>query len=177
MQTMPASKGCLHIYCGDGKGKTTAAIGLAVRALGAGLRVGVACFLKDGTSSELAVLEDLPRCRVFPCPSCVPFTFSMTAEERLSFAEYYHALLQEVLSKAASFDVLILDEILDVLEAGLAEEATLLSYLDGGSHPEIVLTGRRASEMLTSRAAYITVMHAKAHPYQQGQTARRGIEF
>ena len=172
------AKGCLHIYRGHGKGKTTAAIGLAARALGAGLRVGIAVFLKDGTSSELGILRAHPHCRVFPCPPSVPFTFAMTAQEKIRFSEQCSALLQEALASADEVDLLILDEVLDAFETELADETPLLEFLKSPSRPEIVLTGRTASAALIACADYITTMQADRHPYtEQKLAARRGIEY
>ena len=72
----------LHIYTGNGKGKTTAAVGLAVRACGAGLRVAVFQFLKNGSSSEISVLRSLPGMTVETCECCNKFVFRMSEEEK-----------------------------------------------------------------------------------------------
>ena len=74
--------GCVHLYCGDGKGKTTAAMGLALRAAGQGFAVGVAQFLKDGSSGECRALAGLAGVTLFPFLPEVPFTFAMTPERR-----------------------------------------------------------------------------------------------
>ena len=75
-------KGLIHIYCGDGKGKTTAAVGLAVRAAGHGKRVLFLQFMKDGTSGELRVLADIPGITVFPGEKGVKFAWSMSEQEK-----------------------------------------------------------------------------------------------
>lgn len=175
--TARITDGCIHIYRGNGKGKTTAAVGAAVRALGAGLRVGFVSFLKDGTSSELTVLQAHPACTVFPCCAQVPFAFAMTAEERVRFAAYYDALLKDALAKSDQFDLLILDEVLDAFETELVDEAPLIAYIERGKHPELILTGRRAAPLFLAHADYVTTMNAERHPFETGQAARRGIEY
>ena len=68
------AQSCIHIYCGDGKGKTTAAMGLVLRAAGSGKKVLVTQFLKDGSSSELKILRELPDIRVITCPGSLDFS-------------------------------------------------------------------------------------------------------
>ena len=88
-------KGLIHIYCGDGKGKTTAAIGLAVRAAGRGKRVVIARFLKNDDSGEVGVLERVPGITLIPCRKSFGFTWNMTEKERQEAGAYYEALLEE----------------------------------------------------------------------------------
>ncbi|MBQ4617083.1 MAG: cob(I)yrinic acid a,c-diamide adenosyltransferase [Clostridia bacterium] len=167
----------IHIYKGDGKGKTTAAMGLAARALGAGLRVAVACFLKDGSSSELTILRSHERCTVLPCPSSVPFSNRMSDEERLYFSEWYRALTNDILRLSSQVDVLILDEVLDAIELGFVEESAVVSLCTADDHPEIVLTGHHVRDSLLKNADYITTMQADRHPFSNGIVARHGIEY
>ena len=84
-------RGLVHLYCGDGKGKTTAAIGLAVRAAGRGLRVGIAQFLKSGDSGELLILSGLEMVRIFPFLKDVKFTFAMSEDERRTARSFIQA--------------------------------------------------------------------------------------
>ena len=91
-------KGLIHLYCGDGKGKTTAAIGLCIRAAGRGMRVGVAQFLKNGDSGELKILSDLKNLRIFPFLPDVKFTFAMSKAER-SRAEKFTELVAQIKSE------------------------------------------------------------------------------
>ena len=107
--------GLLHIYHGGGKGKTTAAAGLCLRAAGHGLRVGFAQFLKDGSSGECAALKVLPGVTVFDALPHVPFTFSMTPEEREEARDFYASLLRACESAASGLDLLVLDEVLDAV--------------------------------------------------------------
>src|SRR5699024_9113161 len=114
--------GLVHLYWGDGKGKTTAAMGLALRALGRGWRVTVVQFLKDGTSGETEPLRQLGA-RVLACPGPAKFSWEMTPAERERTRAAQDALLEEALSLPC--DLLVLDEACGALEAGLLDEALL----------------------------------------------------
>lgn len=92
-------RGFVHLYCGDGKGKTTAAVGLSVRASGAGKSVLFTQFLKDGSSSELNVLRALPNVKVLCCARNFGFFRSMDKEARAAARRAYTALLEETLQK------------------------------------------------------------------------------
>ncbi len=168
----------LHIYQGNGKGKTTAAAGLCVRALGADRRVGWAAFLKDGHSSELYTLSSHNNFSLFACQEHVPFTFCMTAKEREDAACFYVSLLHSIEQQATAFDLIVLDEVLDAVQTELITEAALLQLIDRiSSTTELILTGRCASPALCNRADYITTMTADKHPFDSGIEARRGIEY
>ena len=170
--------GRLHIYHGDGKGKTTAAMGLALRAAGQGLRVGVAQFLKDGTSGEILMLRRTDNVTVLETLPRVPFVFAMSAEQREEAQTFYAGLLRRCAETAANFDLLILDEVLDAVNTGiLSEEALFALVKERRAGLELVLTGRGPSDELLAQADYITQMVACRHPYEKGVAARRGIEW
>ena len=170
-------KGCIHIYCGDGKGKTTAAMGLALRAAGQGFAVGIAQFLKDGSSGECRALAGQAGVVLFPFLPEVPFTFAMTPEQRDEAARFYAGLLESV-GQRRDLDLVVLDEVLDAVGTGLLEEEALLSLLRCRPEgQEIVLPGRNPSARLQEAADYITDMRALKHPYASGQAARRGGEW
>lgn len=168
--------GLVHIYCGDGKGKTTAAAGLAVRAAGAGLRVLFVQFFKDGSSTEVAVLRTLAGVSVRTCAEAGRFA-NMSAERRAEAKKEQSALLAEALKNAREYDLLVLDEVISACNRGTADEETLLAFLRSGERPETVLTGREPSERLLAEADYITEMKKLRHPFDTGVAARRGIEF
>lgn len=172
-------KGLVHIYCGDGKGKTTAAIGLAVRAAGARRRVLLAQFFKNGDSSELAVLRALENVEVLVCGTRHGFWGNMDEAERARARRDYSALLESALEAARrGAGLLILDEVISACNHGAVEEETLLRFLrENPSELEVVLTGRNPSEALTERADYVTEMKKLRHPYDRGVGARLGIEF
>ena len=157
----------LHLYCGNGKGKTTAAMGLALRAAGRGKRVVIAQFLKGADSGERLAL---------PVPDAVKFSFRMSEDERRSEAQRYQDLLKLISRTARGCFLLVLDEACAAVNTGLLPLEDLLACLDS-LECEVVLTGRDPAPELMERADYITSMEAVRHPFEQGITAREGIEF
>ena len=171
--------GLIHLYCGGGKGKTTAAVGLTVRCAGRGNKVVFAQFLKDGTSGECRVLAKLG-VTVLAANPVGKFSFRMTEEEKAETA----AALGRTFDAATGFAVreratlLVLDEICAAVNCGFLPEKTLTEFLE--SRPdslEVVLTGRDPSENLQVHADYITEMKKRRHPFDEGVAAREGIEF
>ena len=170
--------GLIHIYCGDGKGKTTAAMGLAVRCAGSGRKVLLVQFLKDGRSSEFASLAHVPNIEVIPQTRTFGFTWTLTPEEKKEAAAYYTGLLEEAFRRSGAFDLLILDEALGACTSGMVDEARLLALLEAKPEGlEVVLTGRGPSQALQDRASYVTEMRMVKHPFEQGIPAREGIEY
>lgn len=169
--------GLIHIYCGDGQGKTTAAVGLSVRAAGAGKHVVFVQFLKDGSSSEITVLRTVPGIRVLLADTVKKWFRRMTPEEQAKAKADYTELLEKAFSAAADADMLVLDEAAAACNYGVIDEARLLELLLRKPEDlEIVLTGRKPSEALLSQADYITEMKCVRHPLGCGVAARRGIE-
>ena len=168
-------KGLVHLYCGNGKGKTTAAMGLALRALGQGMQVVVVQFLKNGTSSELEPLKKLGAA-VYSGQPGAKFTFQMNAEEKAQATQENNARLAEALQQPC--DLLILDEICAARNSGMVDEALAKqAVLERPQHREVVLTGRNPEAWMVEAADYITEMQPRRHPYEQGIPARKGIEF
>lgn len=168
-------KGLVHLYCGDGKGKTTAAMGLALRALGQGMQVVVVQFLKNGTSGELEPLKKLGAA-VFSGKPGAKFTFQMNAEEKAQATKENNARLAEALQQPCA--LLILDEICAARNSGMVDEALAKqAVLERPLHREVVLTGRNPEAWMVEAADYITEMQPRRHPYEQGIPARKGIEF
>lgn len=163
----------LQLYWGDGKGKTTAAMGLALRALGHGQRVTVVQFLKDGTSGEISLLR---RCgaTVRACPNA-KFTWQMTDAEKTEARANNNAALQAAL--AEPFELLVLDEACAAYKSGLVEEQLLKVAAARAKTAEVVFTGREPAEWMQAAADYSTEMRAVRHPYEQGVTAREGVEY
>lgn len=171
-------KGLIHVYMGDGKGKTTAALGLALRMAGRGGRVLLAQFLKSENSGERAALRQLPGVTLLPLPEQVKFVFQMTPEEKAAYAEETRHTLHRAAEESRIADLLILDEALGALETGLLPLEELLRFLDGKpAGLEVVLTGRAAPQLLLDRADYITRMDKVKHPFDRGIAARKGIEY
>ena len=168
----------IHLYCGDGKGKTTAAMGLALRMAGAGKQVLIGQFFKNGSSSEIKALQALPGVETFHCVT-VPGLYSrLTEQQRQQAKRDYTAYLLELFQKAEGKDLLILDEAVSACRHGTIPESVILEFLDSHAEcMEIVLTGRQPSEALQARADYITEMRKLRHPFDCGIYARKGIEF
>lgn len=166
----------IHLYCGNGKGKTTAAMGLTLRAAGRGERVVIAQFLKGADSGERYALAKLPQVELLPLPEQVKFTFQMDEQERLEASRRCRALLEQARERAKDCFLLVLDEACAAVNSGLLPLEELLDCLDNLTC-EIVLTGRDPAPQLLERADYITQMEPLRHPYQRGITARKGIEW
>ena len=168
-------KGLIHLYTGDGKGKTTAAMGLALRALGNGLRVTVVQFLKDGRSGELDPLRRLGA-TVYTGRPGTKFVFQMNEEEKAATRALQNENLKAALDCPA--DLLVLDEAcaaweLNMVDRDLLEQA--VRHRPAGQ--EVVLTGRRPAPWMEDLADYSTEMRCWRHPYEKGIQARKGVEF
>lgn len=170
--------GLIHLYCGDGKGKTTAALGLALRAAGAGKQVVFTQFFKDGSSSEIGPLAALPGVRVFHADTVRGFYRNMTPTQREQAGKDYTALFRQVTQAAQEADLLILDEIVSACNRGVVPEKLVTDFLrEKPVRLEVVLTGRNPSAALLELADYITEMRKLRHPFDRGIGARKGIEF
>lgn len=170
--------GLIHLYCGDGKGKTTAALGLALRAAGAGKQVVFTQFFKDGSSSEMEPLAALPGVRVFHADTVRGFYRNMTSSQREQAGKDYTALFRQVTQAAQEADLLILDEIVSACNRGVVPEKLVTDFLrEKPARLEVVLTGRNPSTALLELADYVTEMRKLRHPFDRGIGARKGIEF
>ena len=170
--------GRIHLYYGDGKGKTTAAMGLIMRAAGYGRKILVYQFLKDNSSGERAVLEALPAVTCLQGRDRVKFFSQMNSEEKAEAAHYNNKALDEIVKFCSPFDMLLLDEALCAVTLGLLNEDKLLSFLEHKpERQEVILTGHEASDRIIQAADYATKMHKIKHPYDIGIKARPGIEY
>ncbi len=179
----------IHLYCGDGKGKSTAAAGLAVRMAGSGGKAVFARFLKSDGSGEVPVLNSVEGVDVLPCSRVFGFTWQMSESRKAEAAEYYtdefrracreaHLLAGQTSRAEGPSVLLVLDEICAAVNAGLVPETEVLEFLDGLPEGlEVVLTGRNPSGELMRRADYITEMKMIKHPYTEKVAARKGIEY
>jgi len=173
------SKGLIQIYTGDGKGKTTAALGLAIRAVGHGLRVYIIQFMKG--RSGYGEIEGLMRLQ----PECQLEHFG--AEGWVHKGENIEEHIQEVrkafmraqeLIISTEWDIVILDEIVNAIWFELITEGEVMELLNKKPpNVELVLTGRNASQGLIARADLVTEMVSRKHPFEQGIMARLGIEY
>lgn len=173
-------QGLIHIYCGDGKGKTSAAAGLAVRAAGCGKNVLFARFLKNEESGELKILDRIPEIHVIHLERSYGFFSTLSDREKDEVRVMYDGLWRRILEMASdgSYDILVMDEFMAAYRYGLIPREEALAFL--GKKPEgleIVLTGRDPDERLVELADYVSEIRKVKHPFDRGIRARRGIEF
>ncbi|MFH1594208.1 MAG: cob(I)yrinic acid a,c-diamide adenosyltransferase [Candidatus Omnitrophota bacterium] len=173
---MKKREGLVQVYTGNGKGKTTAAIGLAIRASGAGLKVYIMQFIKAKIYSEIKALALLDNITVEQCGlGCF-----IRGKPKKSDLEAAKRGLEKARRRVVSgkFDVIILDEINIALSLGLIRERDAKGLINAKpKYAEMVLTGRYCPKSLIERADLVTEMRELKHPYQRGIKARRGIEF
>lgn len=171
--------GLIHIYCGDGKGKTTAAVGLAVRCAGRGNKVLLVQFLKSRDSGELYSLAKLPDIEVMRGKESKKFTFQMNEEEKHALLIEHNKMFEQVLAKIKNggYSLLILDEVIGALNAKVFEMPKLIEFLrHKQENLEVVLTGRNPAPELVEIADYVSEMRKVKHPMDKGIMAREGIE-
>jgi len=173
--------GLVHFYYGYGKGKTSAALGLALRASGCGKQVVVVQFLKDWKCGELVSLAHLPEVTVFrgKSPGSV-FVRNMSGEEKAETKRIHDDNLRMALDlhKNGQCDLLVLDEAADAFSEGVLDPELFQGLLDNKPESlELVITGHKPDDWLIDRADYVTEMVKRKHPYDMGIPARRGIEF
>lgn len=171
--------GLIHIYCGDGKGKTTAAVGLAVRCAGRCNKVLLVQFLKSRDSGELYSLAKLPDIEVMRGKESKKFTFQMNEEEKHALLIEHNKMFEQVLAKIKNggYSLLILDEVIGALNAKVFEMPKLIEFLrHKPENLEVVLTGRNPAPELVEIADYVSEMRKVKHPMDKGIMAREGIE-
>jgi len=170
-------KGYVHVYTGNGKGKTTSAIGLGIRAAGAGLKVHMLQFMKGRKYSELNTLDDIKN-----------FTYSQhgrdefvnkDSPEKIDIDMAQEGLkCAKKLIKSNKYDMIILDEINVAVDFKLiALEDVLKLIREKPEKLELVLTGRYANPKIVESADYVTEMLEIMHPYKKGVQARKGFDF
>lgn len=176
MSRQRLSKGYVQIYTGGGKGKTTAALGLALRASGRGMRSYIGQFMKGQQYGELDALRDHACITVeqYGDPRCIrreEVTPEHVAQAQRGLERARAAMLSGV------YDIVVLDEVNAAIWFGLLEVEEVLAFLDGKpERVEVILTGRRAPQELIDRADLVTEMCEVKHYYAQGVVAREGIE-
>lgn len=169
-------RGYIHVYTGVGKGKTTAALGLTLRAAGAGLKVYIAQFIKSGNYSEINALQrftDLVTLEQFgqgrftkgkPTAEDIDLARNglLRAKVKLSSGQYSLVILDE-LNVAISYEIFAVDDILEIID-------------QKPDHTELVITGRNAAPEIVERADLVSEIQAIKHYFQKGVKARIGIE-
>lgn len=173
------SKGLVQIYTGDGKGKTTAALGLAMRAVGHGFQVYIIQFMKGkGGYGELEGLKRLqPECQIEHFGAQGWVHKGENLEDHIQEVREAFIRAQEIII-SGEWDIVILDEILNAIWFELIPESEVLELVNQKPpNVELVLTGRNASKVLIDRADLVTEMVQRKHPFEQGIMARVGIEY
>ncbi|NLO97480.1 MAG: cob(I)yrinic acid a,c-diamide adenosyltransferase [Peptococcaceae bacterium] len=173
-------KGLIHIYCGDGKGKTTAALGLAIRAAGRGFRVFIIQFLKDQKTGELVSLAKIPEIKIMRGENFqAAFSWQMTEEQKQQCRLHHDKMLKQGIAAARNgeVDLLILDEAIAAYNLKLVDSKLLLEFLNTKPEAlEVVLTGRDPAPELVELADYVSEVKKIKHPFDRGVKARKGIE-
>ena len=168
--------GLTHIYYGQGVGKTTRAVGMAIRAAGTGLKVDFVQFMKSGKSGEVAILEKIPNIH-YRCPGEHPFIMSH-GPKPLHYEHAEKALGYAFEAIRRGTDLLICDEILDTLIFELLRKNRLLELIERCKRKvELVMTGMSAPIEFIELADYATEFIQIKHAYYIGAKARKGIEF
>jgi cob(I)alamin adenosyltransferase len=174
--TTSLAKGLVQVYTGNGKGKTTAALGLAVRAAGAGLKIYIMQFLKSAAYGELRSIRKIKNITIVQCGrGC----FIKGSPKRMDVFRAKRGLARAQRHVVSGrYDMVILDEINCALNAGLLKTEDVAKMISGKpENVELVLTGRCCPPAIMKRADLITEMKNIRHPYDKGIPARSGIEY
>lgn len=172
--------GLVHIYHGDGKGKTTAAVGLTLRAAAAGRKVIFMQFFKNGLSGEVRTLKEISGVKVIAGVTSGRFFWEMDDEEKQETRLLHDRQVEEAaeLINNGSFDFIVLDELLSAWNQDMVDKEAVLKLIDNRPEGvEVCITGRGPAEELLDLADYITNMKLERHPFEKGISARMGIEF
>jgi cob(I)alamin adenosyltransferase len=174
---MTLEKGYIHVYTGPGKGKTTAALGLGLRASGAGLKVYMIQFMKGRRYSELDAVENITDFTIvqYGRDEFVNKDSPEQVDIDLALEGFAHA--QEII-KSGKYDMIILDEINVAVDFNLITLEDVIKLIEEKPEKlELVLTGRYAHPEISKRAGVLTEMLEINHPYQSGVKARKGIDY
>ena len=169
-------KGYIQVYTGDGKGKTTAALGLSIRAAGAGLKVFIGQFIKMGEYSEIKSLKRFSDCITVEQFGLGRFYRGKPSPEDISAARKGLHRIREVMA-SGEYDLIVLEEANVAVKRGFLSVQDLLDLIDiKPDNVEMVITGRNSDPKIIARADLVTEMKNIKHYFDQGQKARIGIE-
>ena len=171
-----SEKGLVHIYTGSGKGKTTAALGLALRAAGSGLKVCIHQFMKNGLYGEARAIAKIKNIRLVQCGRGCLIKGKPKVMDLECAARGLAKARKDV--KSGRYDLVVLDEANIALKLGLIEKEDIIDMIKHKRRKvELVLTGRYCPRSLLKYADLVTEMKKIKHPFDNGVAARRGIEF
>ncbi|OPJ63053.1 Cob(I)yrinic acid a,c-diamide adenosyltransferase [Clostridium oryzae] len=174
-------RGYVQVYTGNGKGKTTAAFGLAIRAVGDGMKVYIVQFLKTSPTGEVEAIKKLAdNIKVFRFEKKRGFFWTLNDEEKTELkkeVQKAYEFVQQVIENEKC-DILILDEIMGAITNKLLTETQVLELIEKKPLTmELVLTGRNVPEAIAKKADLITEMKDIKHYMNEGVTARKGVEY
>lgn len=173
-------KGLIHIYTGDGKGKTTAAIGLATRALGCGLQVCYVSFHKKPEQYGYTEMDSLRKLGATVINKVKSHSMTDCTLDSIINSHEAEEAVEDILSlvKCVKYDLLIMDEILISLRDKYITEVQLINFISSKpENLELVLTGRGATEKIIELADYVSFIEKIKHPFDKGVLSRKGIEY
>ena len=172
--------GLVHIYCGDGKGKSTASIGLMIRAAGNGFNVVFAQFLKNWRTGEVEILSNIPNIKVLRSNKPFPLTEQMTDEHKAEIVKIHNDIFDETVSlcEKGLCDLLVLDEIISAYEYNFIDKNRVDNFLiNRNKNIELIMTGRNPSSEFIEMADYVSEIKKIKHPFDRGVKSRKGIEI
>lgn len=171
--------GLVHVYTGDGKGKTTAALGQGLRSAGRGLKVCMVQFLKTNDTGELHACKQLgDRFEIFRFENKRDFFWKLSEQEKQALKDEVHQAFEFIMQAAGQCDILIMDEILGAIHNNLIEVQQVCDFIRCKPHHlEVILTGRNAPACIIELADYVSEIACIKHPMEQGIAAREGIEY
>ena len=170
--------GLTHLYFGDGKGKTTTAIGLAVRAAGSGIKVAFVQFMKGCETSEIGILKPLPNICVFRSNVDFGFFSTMSDDEKQRITNIHNSLMEDALEYLGTEGMLVLDEVTHAINFELINCEKIKAFIEEKpKYIELVMTGRNPKDYLIEAADYVSEIKKVKHPFDRGITARKGIEL
>ncbi len=175
---MSLEKGYIQIYTGNGKGKTTAAFGQALRAAGRGLKTFIVEFMKNSPYGEIKIIEQMPNWITLEHYGNDSFVFLNKAagKKDIYMAQTAFHRARKAMS-SGNYDIVIMDEVCVAIFFSLLKTQDVLSLLEEKPEPvELILTGRYCPLELVERADLVTEMQEIKHYYQKGVAARKGIE-
>jgi len=172
--------GLIHIYTGDGKGKTTASVGLMIRALGYNKKILFIQMQKALPSGEIKVLENNKDIDVMRVCSITKFVWKMNEKEKQEYKQQHEDGFDKAIGiiNQSNYDLVVFDEILGAIYEKVIDEKKAIEFLKNKpTKLEIVLTGRNASEDIIKIGDYVSEIKCIKHPFEKGVPPRKGVEF
>ena len=171
--------GMVHYYYGDGKGKTTSAFGLCLRAAGHNFKVLILQLLKSKETGERNALKNFNNITLIPCPEKVKFAFKMNSNEISQLKKEYLEIINQVFEKCEKekYDMLFIDEIGSCIDLKIVDKGMLIDLIKKRpKNLEIIMTGHKENKDIFNICDYVSYIKKIKHPFDSGISARTGIE-